>query len=130
MLPSSRKKLRQIFLIVLLIRAHNSVRNRTKVHRCALLTPSQSPWERLYHHGGASSFLQMTGLTRSAFCTLNAAIFDDNIQWPFVRRGRPKLLNSAAQLGLYLFFIGLTMGIKHLCMIFGVVSSVCSFVIN
>lgn len=122
--------MRQLLLLVLLIHAHNSVRKRTKLHRSALLSPSQSPWERLYHHGDASSFLLMTGLTRSAFRSLHATLFDNNIQRLVARRGRPGLLNSAAQLGLFLFFIGSTMGIKHLCMIFGVVPSVCSDVIN
>ncbi len=41
-------------------------------------------------------------------------------------RGRPLLLDPIAQLGLYLFFVGSNMGIKHLCMIFDVMPSVCS----
>jgi hypothetical protein len=36
------------------------------------------------------------------------------------------MLNPTDQLGLYLFFIGSTMGIKYLCLIFDVVPSVCS----
>jgi hypothetical protein len=44
--------------------------------------------------------------------------------------GRPELLDPIAQLGLYLFFIGSTMGIKHLCLIFGVTPMRCSVVIN
>jgi hypothetical protein len=54
----------------------------------------------------------------------------DNNQQPILHRGRSELLDCTAQLGLYLFFIGSTMGIKHLCLIFGVVPSCCSDVIN
>jgi DDE superfamily endonuclease len=130
MLSSSRKKLRQLLLVVLLIQAHNSIRRRNKLHRRALLHPKQSPWERLYTHGDSSSFLVMTGLSRTAFQELSSVLFQDNNQQPILRRGRPELLDCNAQLGLYLFFIGSTMGIKHLCLIFGVVPSVCSKVIN
>ena len=126
MLSSSRKKLRQLLLVVLLIQAHNSIRRRNKLHRRALLHPKQSPWERLYTHGDSSSFLVMTGLSRTAFQELSSVLFQDNNQQPILRRGRPELLDCNAQLGLYLFFIGSTMGIKHLCLIFGVVPSVCS----
>jgi hypothetical protein len=122
MLASTRRKVRYLLLIVMLIHAHNLVRRRTKLHRCAVLSPSESPWQKLYYHGDSSSFLLMTGLTRRAFTVLLNMLFVDNNQQHIVRkRGRPDLLDSIAQLGLYLFFITSTMGIKHLCMIFGVV---------
>jgi hypothetical protein len=73
----------------------------------------------------------MTGLTRRAFHILLNTLFpDNNLQPIWRRRGRPDLLDPATQLGLYLFFIGSTMGIKHLCLIFGVTPSRCSGVIN
>jgi hypothetical protein len=65
-----------------------------------------------------------------AFQELSSALFLDNNQQPILHRGRPELLDCTSQLGLCLFFIGSTMGIKHLCLIFGVVPSVCSKVIN
>ena len=115
----------------MLIHAHNSVRRRTKLHRYALLSPSESLWQKLYYHGDSSSFHLMTGLTRRAFTVLLNTLFEDNNQQPIVlKRGRPELLDPIAQLGLYLFFIGSTMGIKHLCLIFGVTPSRCSGVIN
>ena len=43
--------------------------------------------------------------------------------------GRPQLMDKPAQLGQFLFFIGSTMGYKHLCMIFGCTPTVCSRVI-
>jgi hypothetical protein len=72
----------------------------------------------------------MMGLTRVAFCELSFTLFVDNNQQHILHRGRPELLDHAAQLGLYLIFIGSTMGIKHLCLIFGVVLFCCSDVIN
>jgi len=122
---------RYLLLIVTLIHAHNSVRRRTKLHRCAILSPSESPWQRLYYHGDSSSFLLMTGLTRRAFHILLNTLFpDNNLQPIWRRRGRPDLLDPATQLGLYLFFIGSTMGIKLLGMIFCVMPTRCSAVIN
>ena len=131
MLASTRRKVRYLLLIVTLIHAHNSVRRRTKLHRCAILSPSESPWQRLYYHGDSSSFLLMTGLTRRAFHLLLNTVFQTTIYNPFgIERGRPDLIDPAMQLGLYLFFDGSTMGIKHLCLIFGVTPSQCSGVIN
>jgi len=39
-------------------------------------------------------------------------------------------MDKPAQLGLFLFFIGSTMGYKHLCLIFGCTPTVCSRVIT
>jgi hypothetical protein len=41
-----------------------------------------------------------------------------------------RLIDPTAQIGLYFFFIGSTMGIKHLCLIFGGTPSVCSQTIS
>ncbi len=54
--------MRYLPLIVMLVHAHNSVRKRTKLHRCAILSTSESPWQKFYYHGDSSSFLLMTGL--------------------------------------------------------------------
>jgi hypothetical protein len=81
----------------------------------------------LYRHGDDSSFLNLTGLLRQAFNQLYYVLFLDEQRQ---RTGRPQLMHPTAQLGLYLFFIGRTMGNKHLCLIFGITPSVCSMVIN
>jgi len=69
----------------------------------------------------------MTGLTRHAISLLHDVLFVG--QQP-QRTGRPRLMESTAQLGLFLFYLGSTMGMKHLCMIFGITPSTCSEVIN
>ena len=127
MLVKTRKRVLYFCLFVVLVHASNSVRNRTKLHRCAVLLPFESPWAKLYHHGDASSFLTMTGMTRNAFTILHDVLFFGEQPQ---RTGRPQLMNPTAQLGLFLFFIGSTMGYKHLCLIFGCTPTVCSRVIN
>jgi hypothetical protein len=125
----TRHRVRYLALLLLLIHANNLVRNRSYLHRCALLAPAESPWTKLYHHGGAPSFLMMTGMSRQAFLQLFDILFIDGHQQHY-RGGRPPLMDPIAQLGLYLFFVGSTMGIKHLCLIFGVIPSVCSCTIT
>jgi hypothetical protein len=52
-------------------------------------------------------------------------LFIDDNQQPN-EAGRPLLMDPTAQLGFYLFFIGSTMGTKHLCLIFSITPSVSS----
>jgi hypothetical protein len=125
MSAKTRRRVRYLALLLLLIHANNSVRNRSYLHRCALLAPAESPWTKLYRYGDASSFLTMTGMSRQAFLQLFDVLFIDGHQQRY-RGGQPPLMDPIAQLGLYLFFVGSTMGIKHLCLIFGVTPSVCS----
>ena len=127
MLASKRRRVKYLALLILLIHASNSIRDRTKLHRCSLLSHNKSPWIKLHRHGDASSFLNMTGLTRHAFSLLHDVLFVG--QQP-QRMGRPRLMESTAQLGLFLFYLGSTMGMKHLCMIFGITPSTCSEVID
>jgi hypothetical protein len=73
------------------------------------------------------SFLNLTGLSRLAFNELFYVLFlDEQIK----RTGRPQLMHPSAQLGFYLFYIGSTMGNKHLCLIFGITPSACSEILN
>jgi hypothetical protein len=107
--------------------ASNSVRNHTYLHICALISPAESPWARLYQYGDNLSFLSHTRLSCLAFNQLFDVLFlDEQMQ----RAGTPQLMHPPAQLGLYLLFIGSTMGNKHLCLIFGITPAVCSRVIN
>jgi len=69
----------------------------------------------------------MTGLSRQAFSLLHEVLFLG--QQP-QRTGRPQLMPSTAQLGLFLFYIGSTMGIKHLCLMFGITPTIFSIIIN
>jgi len=72
----------------------------------------------------------MTGLTRSAFRSLLDYLFELDAIVHYRRRGRPRSLGPDGELGLLLFYLGSTMTVKHLCLIFGVVPSVCRWVIH
>jgi hypothetical protein len=127
MLPETRQKIKYLLFLILLLHVSKSVCNRSKLHCCALLSPHESQWAKLYHCGDASSFLTMTGLSRQAFSLLHDLLFLG--QQPH-RTGRPQLIPSTAQLGLFLFYIASTMGYKHLSMLFGINPSTCSEIIN
>jgi len=127
MLVKTRRRIEYLMLFILLIHASNSVCNHTYLHCCALLSHAESPWTKLYRHGDDSSFLNLTGLSRQAFKQLYYVLFLD-VQMQ--RTGRPQLMHPTAQLGLYLFIIGSTVGNKQLCLIFGITPTVCSRVIN
>jgi hypothetical protein len=92
-----------LFLIITIFAAafwYNSLRNRSKLTRCAILKPSMSPWVQLLNYGDESSFLEMNGFSREAFYTLKNVLFsvDRND-----RRlgGRPRSLDESGELGLY-----------------------------
>jgi len=113
MLVKTCHRVRYLALFALLIHASNSVRNCSYLHHCALFRPAESPWMKPYHYGDASSFLTMTGMSRQAFLQFFDMLFADCHQQPN-KGARSLLMDPTAQLGLYLFFVGSTMGIKHL----------------
>ena len=92
------------FFLLLLIKYNNSLRFRSQLKRPALLSPRLSPWSRLLASGGESSFLNVTGLTYSAFRMLVGALYDS----PEVglKRGRPASLDENGEVGIYLVFLG------------------------
>ncbi len=102
MLEITQQRVKYLALLILLIHASNSVCDRTKLHHCALLSHHKSLWIKLYRHGDASSFLNMTGLTRHAFSLLHNVLFVGQ-QRQRRGRGRPQLMESTAQLGLFLY---------------------------
>ena len=129
-----RRALKKVLLILLLVSYHNSLRSRVYLHRAAVLAPRRSPWRQLLK-GDESSFLLMTGVSIMAFNSLLCIVFDldnenDNDNITHRRRGRPPSLAPEDELGLFLFYISSMLGLKHLCVIFGVVPSVCSRAIN
>ena len=81
-------------MVVLLFQLHNSIRTRHYLHRPAIVSPSESPWQQLYERADPSSFLHMTGLTQPCFAMLLSALFDHEEILPHHcrRRGRPRSL--------------------------------------
>jgi hypothetical protein len=121
------EQLIQLFIVLVGgIAAYNLARNpRPKLTRSALLPPSRAAWRKLYHHGDAASFLNLTGFTRPAFKTLLRIVFPEN-DTGVNRRGRPQLLDPKDKLGMLCIYMNSRMDVKHLCLIFGVVPTTCS----
>ena len=71
----------------------------------------------LYYHGNDSDFLTVCGLDRRSFIEVHDIVFNDEKVQTAI--GRPLILDSFAQLGVYLHYINSTMKIKTLCQIFG-----------
>ena len=111
-----------LFIVMLFAAAmwYNSMRNRSRLTRSAILEPKLSPWARLYQFGDEGSFLELTGFTREAFRNLRNVLFGDRDN-NGRRVGRPSSLDFNGEVGLYLFFVGSNMRLKHLCLVFGVV---------
>ena len=110
--------------IVACILYYNSLRNRSSLRRKAVMPPSQSPWAYLYRNADDSSFLHLTGMSRQAFEKMKDILFDEEIE--STGPGRPRNLDNAALLGLYLFFVGSTMKLKWICIQFGIIESTAS----
>jgi hypothetical protein len=63
-----------------------------------LLSPTESPWTKLYRYSDASSFLIMTGMTCQAFMELFDILFVDcNQQHNMAGRGMPLLLDPGLE---------------------------------
>jgi hypothetical protein len=110
-------------LILALCNYSNSIRVRHKITRSGILEPKMAPWEHLLNFGDEATFLNVTGFTRRSFMDLETLLF---VGISGRKRGRPPSLDERGQLGLYLFYVGSSMGLKHLCLIFGTTPSATS----
>ena len=106
---STHYRVKILVLILALCVYSNSIRERTWLYREAVLHPSKSPWNHLFHYGDPSSFMLMTGLTREAFNTLHDLLKPPGHPDLPKRKGCKWSLSSEGQLGLFLFYIGSTM---------------------
>lgn len=122
---AQRSAIAKLVFLIAIIHAYNSCRERSFLTRSGILHPRLSPWQRLLDHGDGESFLFMTGMTRPALFQLQSVVFK-----PRGNRRRPPDISESTQLGLYLMYIGSKMSAKHLCLIFGIVPTTCSRVIN
>ena len=118
-----------VIIYVAAILIYNSIRNRSKLSRSGLLGPKESPWNKLLNYGDDKSFLEMTGFDRKTWMRLEDVIFPAKERLRS-KRGRPSILDDRGQLGLFVFFLGSSMSLSQLCMIFGIVPSSASRFIN
>ncbi len=117
--------MQQVVLLLACIDYHNKIRGKRNLLRCSIVMPDQSAWGHLYENADSHSFTLMTGLSRDVFQMLMDTLSSGST-WSIHRTGRPHSLSPSAELGLFLFYIGSTMTLKHLCLIFGTTPAVCS----
>ena len=105
---NDRQRLWRVLMVVMLFQLHNSIRTRHYLHRPAIVSPSDSPWQRLYEQADPSSFLHMTELTRRCFVMLLYNLFNPKEILPHQRRwrGQPRSLRPEGCLRLLLFILG------------------------
>ena len=116
-----------LLLLLLLVTYYNSRRESNYLTRSAVVLPHDSPWTKLLHNGDNMSFLNLSGMTKYAFYKLEGILFSN---LDYRKRGRPPILDSFGQLGLYLFFVGSTMSTKFICLIFGIIPSSANSIID
>ena len=86
-------QIEMLMLVILLIKYHNSIRDRSYLLRAAVVHPSLSPWRYLYDHGDDGLFLHLTGLTREVFIILQDILFPpEKIARQFQRSGATSIL--------------------------------------
>lgn len=109
---------------------YNGARERHPLRRCAVLPPSESPWHRLHAYGTDGDFLEIVGMTRDCFRELVRALFTPEECLPQEGPGRRRSLDPVGETGLLLIYLGSTMTLKYICLIFGIVPSVASATIR
>ena len=131
---SNRRRycVQMVALVICIIHYYNSI------HECkykyllreAILRPNLLPWCRLMDYGDLSSFLLMTGLTWEAFNSRNGIVLPPGHQSLGNKKGCKWSLPPDAQLGILFFHLGSTMQCMHLCMLFEIMPSACSRILN
>ena len=143
-------------LLLFTIFEYNDSRNRRErfLTRSGVNYPNQSAWKKLLDNGDASTFVNITGFDFRTFRLLVRIWETDVEQVVLSNRGRPRSLDAEGEIGLLLMFLNRflvlslviliiscfeiyilfcyysTLGIKHLCLIFGIVPAVASRTIN
>jgi hypothetical protein len=119
-----------LMALVLMACYHNSLRVHSYLLWAALVTPSLSPWRKLYDEGESSSFLHVTGLMQEAFDSLLYVVIPPGHSMRRQHRGRPWSLPPDGMLGLLLCYLGSQMTIKWLCLILGITPLPCSCILK
>ena len=107
---------------------YNSVRRRNHLTRSGKLQSARSLWRHLYDNGDESSFINLTGFSRAAFEEMHQYLCGDIQEQS--GPGRRRLLSSQDELGLILFYLGSSMTLSQLCLLFGCTSTRCGLIIN
>jgi hypothetical protein len=100
--------------------AYKSAKCRHYLRANAVPSPRISAWTHLFRCGDNSSFINLTGFDFTSFHELHAILFEGI---PNKKLGRKAKLDTRGKLGLLLLFLNATIGVKHLCLIFGITPS-------
>ena len=98
---------------------YNSIRRRHRLTRSVIFQPTRPPWRHQYYSSDKGYFLNLTDFSRAAFEELHDFLYGDQLE--YVGAGRPKVLDTKDKLELVLFYLGSSMKISELCLIFGCV---------
>ena len=117
--------MQQVVLLLACINYWNKIRVKPNLQHCSIVMPHQSAWQHLYKNADSRSFKLMTGLLQDVFQKLMDTL-SSRSTWSISCTGRTNSLSPSTELGFFLFYIGSTMSLKHLCLIFGKTPAVCS----
>ena len=122
----SNSQVTQLYIApsVSLLIYYNGIRRRHRLTGSGIFQPERSPLLCLYENGDEGSFLNLTGFSRASFHELHEYMYRDN---ELPRTCRPRLLNTE---GIIVFYLGSSMTISHLCLIFVCTPSRCSDIVN
>ena len=115
---------------MVLIFYYNGLRTRHYLTRQGVVPPGLSPWSHLLLNADNGSFLEITGFDRPTFMLLVQCLKNTGETPGRRKRGRPPSLDFVGQVGLILLFYNSNLKTKHICLIFGIVPSVCNRYIN
>ncbi len=117
--------MQQVVLLLACIDYRNKIHVTCNLLCCSIVMPHQSAWQHLYLNADSRSFMLMTGLSQDVFQKLMDTL-SSRSTWSISCTGRPYSFSPSTELGIFLFYIGSTMTLKHLCLIFGMTPAVCS----
>jgi len=118
-----------VFLVVLIF-YYNGLLRRHYLTRQGIVPPGLSPWTHLLLNADNGSILEITGFNRPTFMLLVQCLKNTGETPGRRKRGRPPSLDFVGQVGLILLFYNSNLKSKHICLIFGIVPSVCNRYIN
>jgi hypothetical protein len=85
-----------VCLVAAAVVLYNSLRNRHRLTRSAIVDPENSPWKNLLRNGDDASFLTLTGFSKRSFKKIVTILFfsDLNEQVRIAGRKRGRLFTS------------------------------------
>jgi hypothetical protein len=106
------------------IYVYNNARVRKRMNKTSVSGFKKSSWRNLYKYADDASFLDVTGFTKDSFNYLVNYLRNHDDRRHKGDSGRPWSMNYHGRVGLLILYLGSTMLLKQLSLIFGIVPSV------